>query len=87
WNFRNVAVKSEGPAVTLKITSTNKREYSIDLTLAIKEKTWPEDAEEWTTRCRNVNFMSQSLRIRKALYTNCLSSAGTDFCQFVNHSK
>ena len=54
--FRNVDVESEGPAVTLKITSTNRREYSIDLTLAIKEKTWPEEAEEWKTRRRAGNI-------------------------------
>lgn len=50
--YRNVDVKSEGPAVTLKITEQG-REYSVDLTLAIKDYTWPEDAEEWQTRHRN----------------------------------
>lgn len=45
-------MKSEGPAVTLKITR-NRKEYSIDLTLAIKDNSWPEDAEKWRTRHRN----------------------------------
>ena len=44
-----VVVRSQGPAVTLKITR-NGREYSVDLTLAIKDKSWPEDAEEWPSR-------------------------------------
>lgn len=38
--------------MTLKITKQG-REYSVDLTLAIKDYTWPEDAEEWKTRHRN----------------------------------
>ena len=38
--------------MTLKITR-NGKEYSIDLTLAIKDNSWPEDAEEWRTRHRN----------------------------------
>ena len=38
--------------MTLKITR-NRKEYSIDLTLAIKDNSWPEDAEEWRTRRRN----------------------------------
>ena len=42
--------------MTLKITSTKGREYSIDLTLAIKDKTWPEEAEEWKTRRRAGNI-------------------------------
>ena len=41
--------------MTLKIIMSNKREYSVDLTLAIKDKTWPEDAEEWSTRQRKGN--------------------------------
>ena len=37
--------------MTLKITNyTNGREYSVDLTLAIKDRSWPEDAEEWPNR-------------------------------------
>jgi len=44
-------VACHGPAVTLKITK-NKREYSVDLTLAIKDKSWPDDAEEWRRRAR-----------------------------------
>ena len=44
-----VDVRSQGPAVTLKIIS-NGREYSVDLALAIKDNTWPDDAEEWSTR-------------------------------------
>ena len=51
-----VQVRSQGPAVTLKII-TNGREYSVDLTLAIKDNTWPEDAEEWITRRRNGNVL------------------------------
>ncbi|XP_068762756.1 cyclic GMP-AMP synthase-like receptor 1 [Montipora capricornis] len=48
-----VQVRSQGPAVTLIITNiTNGREYSIDLTLAIKDKSWPEDAVEWIGRSR-----------------------------------
>lgn len=50
--FSYVEVRSQGPAVTLKITRDG-REYSVDLTLAIKDNTWPEDAEEWSTRRRN----------------------------------
>ena len=65
--FRNVAVKSEGPAVTLKITSTNRIEYSIDLTLAIKEKTWPEEAEEWKTRPRAGNITIDTLTYLMAI--------------------
>ncbi|XP_068671833.1 cyclic GMP-AMP synthase-like receptor 1 [Montipora foliosa] len=44
-----------GPAVTLIITNRmNGRVYSIDLTLvvAIKDKSWPEDADEWKERSR-----------------------------------
>ena len=44
-----VDARSQGPAVTLKITR-NGREYSVDLALAIKDKSWPEDAEEWPSR-------------------------------------
>lgn len=50
--FSYVDVRSQGPAVTLKI-SKNGKEYSVDLTLAIKDNSWPEDAEEWSTRRRN----------------------------------
>ena len=52
--FSDIEVRSQGPAVTLKITR-NRKEYSVDLTLAIKDNTWPEDAEEWSTRQRNGN--------------------------------
>ena len=45
-------VTCHGPAFTLKITNTNGRVYSIDLTLVIKDKSWPEDAEEWKRRDR-----------------------------------
>ena len=51
--FSNVAVRSQGPAVTLQITNRNGRVYSVDLALAIKDKSWPEDAEEWKQRPRN----------------------------------
>ena len=54
--FRNVNVISQGPAVTLKITNMNGREYSVDLTLAIRDKSWPEDAEEWRSRSRSEHF-------------------------------
>ena len=39
----------------------NEREYSVDLTLAIKYESWPEDAEEWRTRHRNgiVKFLTE----------------------------
>ena len=54
--FSFVQVRSQGPAVTLIITNiTNGREYSIDLTLAIKDKSWPEDAVEWIGRSRKGN--------------------------------
>ena len=47
---------SEGPAVTLKIINHwNGKVYSVDLTLAIKDKSWPEDADEWKTRVRRGN--------------------------------
>jgi len=46
------SVACHGPAVTLKITNKNNIEYSVDLTLAIKDKSWPEDAEEWKRRDR-----------------------------------
>ncbi|KAL9955284.1 hypothetical protein ACROYT_G036586 [Oculina patagonica] len=45
-------VACHGPAVTLKITNASRRKYSVDLTLAIKDKSWPDDAEEWKTRRR-----------------------------------
>lgn len=51
---RWVDVRSQGPAVTLIMTNNNTgRKYSIDLTLAIKDKSWPDDADEWKTRSRN----------------------------------
>ena len=52
--FSDIEVRSQGPAVTLKITR-NGKEYSVDLTLAIKDNTWPDDAEEWSTRRRSGN--------------------------------
>ena len=45
--------------MTLKIIR-NGREYSVDLTLAIKDNTWPEDADEWSTRGRNGNVLFAS---------------------------
>lgn len=47
--------------MTLKITNENGREYSVDLTLAIKHAFWPEDAKEWRTRDRNgiVEFLTE----------------------------
>jgi hypothetical protein len=48
-----IEVRSSGPAVTLTITHGNI--YNIDLTLAIKDETWPDDAEEWKTRSRRGN--------------------------------
>lgn len=51
--FSSVTVACHGPAVTLKIINRNRREYSVDLTLAIKDKSWPEDADEWKRRARN----------------------------------
>ena len=56
--------------MTLKITNRdNGREYSVDLTLAIKDKSWPEDAEEWKTRHRTalVKNLTGSLRIFRDL--------------------
>lgn len=51
---RNIQVSSHGPAVTLKVTNLSSgKEYSIDLVLAVKDKSWPEDADEWKTRKRN----------------------------------
>ncbi|XP_067043837.1 cyclic GMP-AMP synthase-like receptor 1 isoform X2 [Acropora muricata] len=48
-----VEVSSNGPAVTLLLTNNrNGRKYSIDLTPVIKDKTWPEDADEWKSRSR-----------------------------------
>ena len=51
--FSFVEVRSQGPAVTLKIKRNGREYISIDLTLAIKDKSWPEDADEWKTRHRN----------------------------------
>ena len=46
-----------GPAVTLEITNNrNGKVYSVDLTLGIKDKSWPEDADEWRTRNRQGNL-------------------------------
>ena len=50
---RFVEVSSHGPAVTLLLTNySNGKSYSIDLAPAIKDKTWPEDADEWKARSR-----------------------------------
>ena len=50
---RFVKVRSHGPAVTLTLTNyRNGKSYSIDLVPAIKQKTWPEDANEWIARQR-----------------------------------
>ncbi|XP_078345906.1 cyclic GMP-AMP synthase-like receptor 1 [Oculina patagonica] len=57
----NVTVRSQGPAVTLKITNRKEREYSIDLTLAIKYESWPEDAEEWPSRRDRKGWPNQKL--------------------------
>ena len=39
--------------VTLEITNrNNRRKYSIDVVLAIKDKHWPDDADEWKDRVR-----------------------------------
>ncbi|XP_068671823.1 cyclic GMP-AMP synthase-like receptor 1 isoform X1 [Montipora foliosa] len=54
---RFVEVRSQGPVVTLIITNRmNGRKYSIDLTLAIKDKSWPEDADEWRGRPRRGHY-------------------------------
>jgi len=55
--------------VTLKIMNENGKEYSVDLTLAIKYESWPEDAEEWITRDRN-GWPKQSL-IQEILQDGC----------------
>ena len=48
-----VKVRSHGPAVTLTLTNyIDEKSYSIDLVPAIKDKTWPEDADEWKARSR-----------------------------------
>ncbi|PFX30854.1 uncharacterized protein LOC111323019 [Stylophora pistillata] len=47
----NVVAEENGPAVTLKITTPEGRNVSVDLTLAIKVD-WPDDAREWITRTR-----------------------------------
>ena len=49
---RFVKKSSQGPAVTLLLKNDDGKSYSIDLTLAIKDKTWPEDADEWKARSR-----------------------------------
>ena len=50
---RFVKVRSHGAAVTLTlINNSDGKSYSIDLVLAIKDKTWPEDAIEWIARQR-----------------------------------
>ena len=51
-----VMVTKSGPAVNLKITATNGRMYSVDLTLAIKclfHCSYPFEISEWVTRPRN----------------------------------
>ncbi|XP_074639718.1 cyclic GMP-AMP synthase-like receptor 1 [Acropora palmata] len=48
-----VEASSHGPAVKLLITNySDGKSYSIDLVPAIKDKTWPEDANEWISRQR-----------------------------------
>ena len=43
----------------LQITNVrNQREYSVDLTLAIKCVDWPKEAVEWFIRPRNGNLLS-----------------------------
>ena len=59
--FSDVTVRCQGPAVTITITNRNGREYAVDLTLAIKHESWPEDAEEWRTRRRRGNVKSDIL--------------------------
>ena len=54
--------------MTLKITR-NGKEYSIDLTLAIKDNSWPEDAEEWRTRHRNGIVFTELLFPKQKLPT------------------
>ncbi|XP_067042666.1 cyclic GMP-AMP synthase-like receptor 1 isoform X2 [Acropora muricata] len=49
---RFVKKSSHGPAVTLLLTNDDGKSYSIDLAPAIKDKTWPEDADEWKARSR-----------------------------------
>lgn len=49
-----VEASSHGPAVKLLITNySDGKSYSIDLVPAIKDKTWPEDANEWISRERD----------------------------------
>lgn len=46
-------MSTNGPAITLLLTNNrNRRRYSIDLTPVIKDKSWPEDADEWKSRSR-----------------------------------
>ncbi|XP_068762759.1 cyclic GMP-AMP synthase-like receptor 1 isoform X2 [Montipora capricornis] len=67
---RFVEVRSQGPAVTLIITNRmNGRKYSIDLTLAIKDKSWPEDADEWKGRPRR-GWPNQNL-VREIWHDGC----------------
>ncbi|XP_068727274.1 uncharacterized protein [Montipora capricornis] len=67
---RFVEVRSQGPAVTLIITNRmNGRKYSIDLTLAIKDKWWPEDADEWKGRSRR-GWPNQDL-VREIWHDGC----------------
>ena len=49
---RFISQSSQGPAVTLKIKQHGKT-YSIDMALAIKDSSWPDDAEEWRKRTRH----------------------------------
>ena len=49
---RFISQRGQGPAVTLKIDQDGKT-YSIDMTLAIKDSSWPDDAEEWRKRTRH----------------------------------
>ncbi|XP_029192123.2 protein mab-21-like 2 [Acropora millepora] len=65
-----VEVSSNGPAVTLLLTNNrNGRRYSIDLTPVIKDKSWPEDADEWKSRSRG-GWPNQSL-VREICSDGC----------------
>ncbi|XP_067042668.1 cyclic GMP-AMP synthase-like receptor 1 isoform X4 [Acropora muricata] len=57
---RFVKKSSHGPAVTLLLTNDDGKSYSIDLAPAIKDKTWPEDADEWKARSRRVQDRGHS---------------------------
>ncbi|XP_015767425.1 PREDICTED: protein mab-21-like 2 [Acropora digitifera] len=68
---RFVEVSSNGPAVTLILTNNrNRRRYSIDLTPVIKDKSWPEDADEWKSRSSRAGWPNQSL-VREICSDGC----------------